>query len=189
MERTPDRDPARLAMQKGQGTVEFVLFLVILTFSLFLLFALTWIGVQKWQFNFFSAYAARTWSVEGEDANPEVVLVKVQAAAVAHRPSLVNSSLVKLMFAGSFQDGEDPQGIDYTGFAPPFPLYRRAAFQRGGLDASITGGLLDVGGIVDMVMFETFIPMQPEPDENTNGRDNDCSDYNVLTGACSGNGR
>ncbi len=171
----------RLDRQRGQGTVEFVLFLIILTFSLFLLFAMTWIGVQKWQFNFFAAYAARTWSVR-PDSSPESRLAAVQAAALVHHPDLATSSFVRLMYASSHSSGT-PEVNKYTGYAPPFPLFKRSAIHSGGVNADIGENLLG------MITFETSIPMEAEPDESTDKTDNDCSSYNLLTGKCSGNGR
>jgi hypothetical protein len=163
---------------------------------MFLMVQLSWIAIQKWQFNHFAAYSARVWSVNKDDS-AEGALLKVQAVGVV-RWDLIGTDYVRLMWVSDEgqKDYDEPavtaDGITYTGIAALMSIYRDQIGETL-LDAGIPGSAYSaVPGLLDLptsglVRFQTFIPMQKEPEEEPgiSNRDNDCDD----TPCSSGNGR
>lgn len=186
--------------QRGQGTVEFSLFLVMLTLTLMLLIQLTWVGIQKWHFNFVSLYTARSWSVAGT-SSPNSVRIKVLAAEGVHHTRMATDLYFATVVLSSEKSSTPSRwskkfkpslstsmkGIQFTGVGTIMPMFAGGA-KRGGVNASLEGGL---AGFLGQFQFETYIPMEREPAEHTSGpkRDNDCSSYGALDAKCSGNGR
>ncbi|HVT45096.1 MAG TPA: TadE family protein [Thermoanaerobaculia bacterium] len=166
--------------ERGQGSVEFVLFLVALVLCLFLMIQLAWIGVQKWQFNHFAHYAARSWSVDKKDRSPRTIMLEVQGRSILGW-KLLSRDWVKYMWAMSPSTNSDGiHGVRYHGITQLFPLYRNFI----GINAIVTSEIADLlktvipGAIpaLGLVMFETFVPMEHEAEENPQRWDNDCSD-------------
>jgi len=179
--------------EKGQAAVEFTIFTVILFFSLFLVLQLVWLAIQKWQFNHFASYSARVWAVQkGEE--PGDSLNRVLLPQEFLRWSLPFRDYVAVIWVRSTDSSEDEdgntyQGVTYRGVASLFPFYRDAIGDTF-YNAFIPQWLLDMIPIklpsTGLVVFETFIPMEKEPDEQPgSGRDNDCNE----TPCESGNGR
>lgn len=159
---------------------------------MFLLVQLTWIAIQKWQFNHFAHYAARVWSVHKDDT-PQEALIKVQIAAIA-RWDLLNRDYVKFMWVSSesTKDYEDPDrsasGVYYTGFTQLLSIYRNQIGETA-FSNPIPSELMALLPIeiptTGLVRFETFAPMEKEAEEDPDRWDNDCDD----TPCGSGNGR
>ena len=152
---------------------------------------LSWIGVQKWQFNHFAAYAARVWSVQ-KDEDPEESLLKVQAVALV-RWNLLDRDLVKLMWVSAADDSKDfddpdvsANGISFSGAAPLLSIYRdqigETLFDNPIPPEAFSlfpGDLPSTG----LVGFKTFIPIEKEPEESPGARrDNDCEETPCESG-------
>ncbi|MHB0968179.1 MAG: TadE family protein [Thermoanaerobaculia bacterium] len=163
----------------GQALVEFTLFLVALVLCTFLIFQLAWIAVQKWQFNYFAMYATRAWAVDKDRDSGESVLLKAQGFALL-RWDLIGTDYVKFMWCSS-EDGKDgTEGLSYTGVAPLMSIFQPY------IGDTLTG--IEIPAVAEtvipgleipstgLVRFETFIPMEHEPDEDPDRWDNDCSD-------------
>ena len=177
--------------------MEFAVFTLILFLLMFLIIQLCWIGLQKWQFQHFAGYSARAWSVR-KDWSPESTLLRAQlASSLGTDWNLFSRDWVKAMWVSSDSptdvddDNTDIAGITYTGVAPLMPVYR-GLFGETLFDNPIPSSVLSELPAIDipssgLVRFQTFIPMEKEPDEDpdTSNRDNDCSD----TPCESGNGR
>jgi hypothetical protein len=169
--------------ERGQAAVEFMLMTVALFFSMFLVLQLTWIAVQKWQFNHFASYAARVWAVHKDHSPGQSLLLILPGGA--YRWGFLSKDYVKVMWVSSVdphpaEDGSGSiSGITYTGVAPLFPIYQSAigdtftqAFIPSWARSLIPFDMPSSG----LVAFETFIPMEKEPDEEPDlpNRDNDC---------------
>lgn len=182
--------------QRGQSSVEFVIFSVILIILMLIPVQLAWIGVQKWQFTHFAASTARTWTVHTDDsATGSMVSVLVRATIRGWK--LFSSRWIGLMIASgpetkSIEKGIggtlNVQGLKFQGLGRIIPIFRPffgfgGAWGGTGFDAIATRALLTVG----FVQFEGFIPMVKEPTEQPNNqrRDNDCTG----TPCDGGNGR
>jgi hypothetical protein len=177
--------------ERGQAAVEFTLMTVALFFSMFLVLQLTWIAIQKWQFNHFASYAARVWAVH-KDQSPGEALLGVIVPGGAYHWDFLSKDYVKLMWVSS----DDPQtaedgsgsvtGITYTGVAPLFPIYQSAigdTFTQGFIPSWVQSSLPFDMPSTGLVAFETFIPMEKEPDEAPGSdRDNDCNETPCETG-------
>ena len=166
----PGKGSAR-SSERGQGSVEFTIFIIFLILCIFLLVQLAWIGVQKWQFNHFAAYAARVWTVNKSNESPEASLIKVQIVGIV-RWKLASTSYVKIMWADSQSDGK----ITYNGIAPIFPLFKPF------IGDTLTGISIpsEVSSIIPVsipssgfIRFQTSIPMDHEPNEDPDKYDND----------------
>lgn len=169
----------RSRSRRGQALVEFTLFLVALVLCTFLIFQLAWIGVQKWQFNHFALYSTRAWAVDKDRDAGETVLLKVQLVSLL-RWDLVGTDYVKLMWCSSEDGNNGKEGLSYTGLAPLMQIFQPYIGDTlFGIDippiaeSIVPGFSLPSTGIV---RFETFIPMEHEPDEDPDRWDNDCSD-------------
>lgn len=134
---------------------------------------LAFIGIQKWQFNHFAAYAARVWTVNKSNESPESSLIKVLGVGTV-RWKLASTSYVKIMWAENQSDGK----ITYNGIGPIFPLFKpffgdtlAGLSIPPGVSSGISGSLLSSG----LIRFQTSIPMDHEPDEDPDKYDNDCS--------------
>jgi TadE-like protein len=187
----PRRSGDSRLSERGQAAVEFTIFAAMLLLAIILIVQLSWIGIQKWQFNHFASYSARVWSVH-KDQEPGDALRQVQIRALL-RWNLASNDYVKLMWVkgeGS-KDYHDPDvtanGITYLGAAPllsifrqqigetlfsnPIPAWAMSLFS--GLDIPSTG----------LVGFETFIPIDKEPEEQPGSdRDNDCNETPCESG-------
>lgn len=177
--------------------MEFAVFTLILFLLMFLIIQLAWIGIQKWQFQHYASYAARTWSVRS-DWGTEESLLKAQVASTLFTDwNLFSRDWVKAMWASSNEakdvDDENTgiEGVSYTGVAPLMPIYRGLIGETL-FDNPIPGSVMAQLPAFDMptsglVRFETFIPMEKEPEEDgdADNRDNDCDD----TPCTEGNGR
>lgn len=185
---------SRMRDQRGQAAVEFIVLTVALFFAMFLAVQLTWLAVQKWQFNHFASYAARVWSVRTDQSPGESLLMLVPGAVTSW--DLLGTDYVKLMWVSSEDpvndedSGEDIPGLTYTGVAPLFPFYQPAigdtfwgAFIPSDIVEFIPFELPSTG----LVAFQTFVPMEKEPEEepDRSDRDNDCD----STPCGGGNGR
>ncbi len=179
--------------QRGQAAVEFMIFFIMTFLSLMLIVQLVWIGIQKWQFNHFAGYAARVWAVHKDD-EPGDSLRRIEGAALFLRWNLLSRDYVKFMWVSSEDakeiDDENYSGITYSGVAPLLPLFRDVIGETL-FDNPIPS---EVSSIIPidlptsgLVRFETFIPMEKEPEEqpDISNRDNDCED----TPCTKGNGR
>lgn len=176
--------------ERGQAAVEFTLMTVALFFSTFLVVQLTWIAIQKWQFNHFASYAARVWAVH-KDQSPGDALWLILPGGAYHW-DLLSKDYVKVMWASSeesrtAEDGSGSiSGITYTGVAPLFPIYQPAigdtftqSFIPSWVHSLIPFDMPSTG----LVAFETFIPMEKETDEEPGSdRDNDCRETPCRTG-------
>lgn len=179
--------------QRGQASVEFTIFAVLLFLAMFLLVQLAWIAIQKWQFNHFGAYAARVWTVEKEDS-PQESLLNVQMRSLI-RWDLINRDYVKFMWVSSEDpkdvDDDTYEGITFTGIAPLMGIYRdqigETAIPLDGYVPDELSAMLPDMPTTGLVRFQTFIPMKKEPEEepDVTNRDNDCEE----TPCESGNGR
>jgi hypothetical protein len=182
-----------LRREKGQASVEFAIFSLILFFALLLIVQLMWFGIQKWQFNHFAAYSARVWSVEKE-YTPSSALYRTQLRALL-RWGLIKKDWVKLMWSSgiesrSFDEAAQPvEGVRYRGVAPAMAIYRPLLGEMA-LDEVIPGevsalfpGVIPKSGLVS---FGAFIPMRKEPTERpytgTRYNDNDCDDTPCTKG-------
>jgi hypothetical protein len=183
--------------ESGQAAVEFAVFTLILFLLMFLIVQLAWIGIQKWQFQHYAAYSARAWSVR-TDWGAEETLIRAQtASAIGTDWNLFSKDWVKAMWVSS----EDPKDVDddnsningltYTGIAPLMPIYRGLIGETL-FDNPIPGSVMSQLPDFDipssgLVRFESFIPMEREPEEqpDESNRDNDCEG----TPCESGNGR
>lgn len=183
----------RTERQRGQGSVEFVVFSILLILAMFLVVQLAWIAVQKWQFSHFAAYSARVWSVQKDDGAEEALL-KVQLAAIP-RWNLIQRDYVKFMWVSDegtedFEGESGVQGVTYTGVTQLLSIYRdqigETFFDYGGLSDILAYIPVEVP-TTGLVRFKSFIPMEKEPEEqpDISNRDNDCDD----TPCSSGNGR
>jgi hypothetical protein len=170
--------------ERGQAAVEFTLMTVALFFSTFLVVQLTWIAIQKWQFNHFASYAARVWAVH-KDQSPGDALFRVIVPGGAYRWDFWSKDYVKLMWVSSeeprpAEDGSGSiSGITYTGVAPLFPIYQPAigdTFTQAFIPSWVYTYLPFEMPSTGLIAFETFIPMEKEPDEepDRSDRDNDC---------------
>jgi hypothetical protein len=158
----------------------------------------TWLGVQKWYFNFLAHYAARSWSVtyRGQNTSPSSTLNSLKFMIPVAHPGLLGKNLlsltgqspIPLMSASSNQsqsitraDGTSVSlnGIKYTSYARPFPIFEPfigSLFSSGDDDV-----LLRRSGF-GWITFETVIPIENEEvdhfggRENANRYDNDCSE-------------
>lgn len=183
-----------MTAQRGQAAVEFTIFAVLLILAMTLIVQLSWIGVQKWQFNHFSAYAARVWSVQKDHDDPQDSLFEVQVIALV-RWSLLSRDLVKLMWVHEANDSkeyEDPDvtanGITFWGAAPLLSIYREqignTLFDNPIPPEAMSLIPIDIPS-TGLVGFQTFIPIEKEPEESPGEGDNDCEE----TPCESGNGR
>lgn len=190
--------------QRGQATVEFALFSVFLVLSLVLVIQFAWIGVQKWQFNHFAGYAARTWSVHHGKAPSwwmNRIIVSGAAPVVGRWKTITNEYVALIWFSGEegrtvnngFED-VDVHGLTYTGIAPLMAIFRPFIGSKTLVD--LPPGLQSVLNLLDvdlpplgLVRFEVFIPMVQEPREypyaDGQKQDNDCYE----TPCEEGNGR
>jgi hypothetical protein len=171
--------------------VEFVIFSVLLILAMVLIVQLSWIGVQKWQFNHYAAYAARVWSVT-KDEEAEDSLVRVQDEAI-DRWKLLDRDLVKVMWVSQEDDSKDyddpdvtANGISFSGAAPLLSIYRDSVGESL-FDESIPSDAFTLFSIdlpsSGLVGFKTFIPMEKEPEENPGQRrDNDCEETPCESG-------
>jgi hypothetical protein len=160
---------------------------------MFLLVQIAWIGIQKWQFNHFAAYAARVWTVEKDDT-PEESLLNVQMRALL-RWDLISRDYVKFMWVSSEDskdiDDDTYEGITFTGIAPLMGIYKdQIGETMFTVDNPIPSELMAVLPDIPttgLIRFETFIPMKKEPEEqpDISNRDNDCEE----TPCENGNGR
>ena len=178
--------------ERGQAAVEFAIFSVALIFSLFLIVQVAWIGIQKWQFNHFASYGARVWSVHTDKSSDDAIKDVIEPAKNSRWKLGASSDFVSSIWASSEEsqdvDGESAEGITYSGAASTFKLFRGQIGDTQG-DLNIPPGEgqgLDSDGLI---AFQTFIPMEKEPkEESTTGghkNDNDCKE----TPCESGNGR
>lgn len=167
-----------------------MIFFVLLILALVLVVQLAWIGIQKWQFNYFALYSARVWSVEKTHNDPEYSLLKVQAAQ-ALRWGL-DSNRIKFMwvqFPEDTKDYDDPgitaNGITYWGVAPLFALYRdrfgETLIEGSFLTEALSRFIFD-RPTTGYVGFATFIPIQKEPEEKPGEFDNDCKETPCASG-------
>jgi hypothetical protein len=186
--------PAHVTAQRGQAAVEFTIFAVLLILAMTLIVQLSWIGVQKWQFNHFSSYAARVWSVQKDHDDPQDSLFEVQTIALV-RWNLLGRDLVKLMWVHEADDSkeyEDPDvtanGITFWGAAPLLSIYREqignTLFDNPIPPEAMSLIPIDIPS-TGLVGFQTFIPIEKEPEESPGEGDNDCEE----TPCESGNGR
>jgi hypothetical protein len=165
---------------RGQGSVEFAVFLVALVLLLILLVQLAWIGVQKWQFNHFAAYAARSWSVNKKSDSPEKVLLEDQVFATL-RWKLLSRSYVRFMWTlGTDTDSDGNTGVSYRGVAPIFRLFK-PFFGDTLLGLNVPAFVSNLDPDLKTpnfgwVQFQAFVPMAHEPEEDPDRYDNDCSD-------------
>jgi hypothetical protein len=168
--------------ENGQAAVEFTVFTVILFFSLFIVLQMVWLGVQKWQFNHFASYAARVWSVH-KDQTPGQSLIRLLGPQELIGWSLPSHDYVAAIWVWSTdpvedEDGTSYSGVTYRGVAPLFPFYRDQVgdtFFNAFIPPEILSLLPFQLPSTGLVVFETFIPMEKEPDEQPGpGRDNDC---------------
>lgn len=177
--------------QRGQAAVEFTIFAALLILAILLIVQLSWIGIQKWQFNQFAGYAARVWSVQKEDDDPEISLLKVQGLALL-RWNLLSRDLVKFMWVSSPEDSrdfEDPDvsanGITFTGAAPLLALYRQQIGETL-FDNPIPSEAMSLFPFdlptTGLVGFQTFIPIEKEPEESPGDGDNDCEETPCESG-------
>ena len=171
--------------ERGQAAVEFAIFAVALILCMFLVVQIAWIGLQKWQFQHFAAYAARVWSVH-TDWGAEKSLITIQAASITSKWELFSHDWVKAMWSDGedtkdFSGEDDVPGVSYTGIAPLMPLYQGVIGETL-LDTSIPPEVSSEFPGIDLpssglIRFETFIPMEREPTEEPgDGRDNDCNE-------------
>ena len=165
----------RRSGQSGQAATEFAIFTIMLVFMIMLIIQLMWIGVQKWQFNHIVAYSARRWTVyKNEGAQSSLTQVQLIGSIFGGWPLGENYVKFPIIVTSSSTSRNGVTGIVYQGLADPFPLYQ-----------GWIGDYLGFGVFLPFIRYETFIPMVKEPNENTSGHDNDCSD----TPCSSGNGR
>lgn len=170
---------------RGQASVEFTIFSVMLILSAFLIVQLAWIGIQKWQFNHFAAYTARVWSVE-KDKSPNEAMIEVLAVALV-RWNLYDRDFVKIMFVSSEDpkdvDGESANGLTFTGVSQLVSIYRDTIGETAFSVPSSVSSYLPAMPSTGLVRFETFIPVDKEPEENARkGRDNDCKETPCESG-------
>jgi hypothetical protein len=183
--------------ERGQAAVEFAIFALILFLLMFLIIQLAWIGLQKWQFQHFASYTARAWSVR-KDWGGEATLVRVQVASTIGTDwNLFSRDWVKAMMVSSEDpkdvddDNQNIPGLSFLGVAPLMPVYRGLLGETL-FDNPIPDYVMNELPPIDiptsgLVRFESFIPMEKEPEEepDTSNRDNDCEE----TPCESGNGR
>jgi hypothetical protein len=147
------------SQSRGQAAVEFAVFLVALVIALMLMIQLAWIGVQKWQFNHFTSYAARSWEVDKKNTSPQSILLTDLGFGMLRWKQ---SGLVKIMLStGQGSDSDGHSGVKYKGTAEVWGLFQ-----------PWLGGTLSTG----LLQFEAFVPMDHEPAETPGTYDNDCSD-------------
>ena len=165
---------------------------VALFFSMFLVLQLTWIAIQKWQFNHFASYAARVWAVRTNQSPGESLLVILAGGAVHW--DFWSTDYVKVMWVSDSSDEPEPgsgiTGITYKGVAPLFPIYQSAigdTFTQSFIPSWVYSYLPFDMPSTGLIAFETFIPMEKEPPEepDRSDRDNDCEG----TPCGGGNGR
>ena len=162
---------------------------MLLILAMMLIVQLSWIGVQKWQFNQFAGYAARVWSVQKDD-DPGDSLRDVQIIALV-RWNLLNRDLVKFMWfwAEDTKDFEDPDvsanGLTFAGAAPLLSIYRQQIGETL-FDNPIPAELQDIFPLdvppTGLVGFSTFIPIEKEPEEKPGTYDNDCEETPCVSG-------
>lgn len=170
--------------ERGQAAVEFTLLAVMLILASFLVLQLTWLAIQKWQFNHFASYSARSWSVQTNKTPGEVLFEVIMPGAIS-RWDLWSRDYVKLMWVSSEDPVTDEEtseaitGVTYSGVAPLFAFYQPVIGETF-LNAYIPGWVFDFLPFdvpsTGLVAFETFIPMEREPYEepDRSDRDNDC---------------
>ena len=179
--------------QSGQGSVEFILFTVFLVLALALVIQFSWIGVQKWQFNHFAGYAARTWSVH-TDESPSWIMNKTLLAGTSNDGwDIKDRDYVKLIWfsdedahtlSNGFED-VDTSGLTWSGLAMLMPLFR--PYIGGQTLVDVPAGLQSVMNLMGMeipplgiVRFEVYIPIERVPEESSGGGgqkfDNDCDE-------------
>jgi hypothetical protein len=166
--------PRNRSGNRGQAAVEFAVFSVLLILAMFLMAQLSVIAMQKWQFNHFSAYIARAWSTH-TDWSPTSAMGQVMARGIL-RWSYNDGRFVLPLSVSEVTDevekGDGSEvsvnGLRFRGIRMTMEMYRRYL----GLGAGF--GFPTGTGIVD---YETYIPMEKEPEEepNNNRRDNDCT--------------
>lgn len=188
--------------QKGQASVEFAIYLIILTILLLLPIQLAWIGVQKWQFTHFGSVAARTWSVHTTDgANTSMMSVNGRAILrgwamfsglyVGAIPPMIASTSSKSITKGA-GGSVSTQGFKFQGVGKVIPIFKpffgfSGSWGYTGFDAISNVAVRTMISTLGWVQFEGYVPMQKEPTEEPNNkrRDNDCNG----TPCTGGNGR
>lgn len=175
---------SRKRAERGQAAVEFTLLSVLLILGMLLIVQLTWIAIQKWQFNHFASYAARAWAVQNEQT-PGQVLVELIIMGGIPRWNLLSRDYVKVMWVSSEDPvtdevtGESIEGLTFSGAAPLFPVYEDPIGEVF-LTAYVPEWVFNLLPFhlphTGLVSYETFVPMEKEPDEepDRSDRDNDC---------------
>lgn len=176
---------------RGQSSVEFTIFSVILIILMLIPVQLAWIGMQKWQFTHFASSAARTWTVH-KDQSPSAAMLSVQTRALLRGWKLFSSRWIGLMTASTSTknitkgDGStlNAQGLKFQGLGRIIPIFRpffgfSGPYGYFGIEAISTRALLTIG----FAQFEGFIPMEREPTEQPGQRrDNDCNETPCSSG-------
>lgn len=172
--------------ERGQGAVEFAIFLALLVFLLMLIVQIAVIGIQKWQFSHFALYQSRVWSVDKKSRSHSTIYFMVYALAPLRwgkmHPTPVPLptgywplAIPNARFYSGNSDGTP--GIHYAGVGDPLPLFK-AAFSYAPI---LPRGPISMQWplwvqLTKKIPFQTFIPIEHEPAENPNRWDNDCSD-------------
>ena len=160
---------------RGQGAVEFVLMTLLLFLMMFLVVQLMWVGVQKWQFSHFTGYAARVWQVHKDDSAQDAMF-SVLISSIALRWQILNKDYVKAIWVSEENASQDgTTGIRYRGVVQAFPFYQPYI----GQSFTPPGVSLPFGITVPptgIFLFESYIPIQKEAEEDEDRWDNDCKE-------------
>ena len=157
---------------------------VLLFLMMFLIWQLMWVGVQKWQFNHFAGYAARSWQVHKDDS-PQESLNMVLLASVIFRWQILDKEYVKIIWVSDENASKDgTTGVEYSGLVQAFPIYRPyigTSIIPSGITLPFAVPIPPTG----LFLFESYIPIEKEAEEDPDRWDNDCDD----TPCSSGNGQ
>lgn len=184
----------RKILQKGQASVEFAIFSIILVILLLIPIQLAWIGVQKWQFTHMGWIAARSWSVHTHNSNwsANTAMFTVSGRAVIRGwelfsglyvggiPPMTASTSTKSITKAA-GGSVSTSGFKFNGFGKVLPIFKPFFGFSGpwgytgwqAYNAVDTRLLISTAGLV---RFEGYVPIEKEPSEqpNTKRRDNDC---------------